>query len=97
MLTVGRTLFYDRTTWPMDDKSDPLTGWSIQEVYGTKTSAAADVYGKLFVHLQKVVKKFLDRLAIMSVDFEMVNTDARELALHLSKDQYARVEVNTKQ
>lgn len=79
----------------MDDKADPLRGWSIQDVYGTKTSAAADVYGKLFVHLRKVVKKFLDRLAIMTVDFEMFNTDAKELALYLPKDHYARIEVST--
>ncbi|KAJ5356800.1 hypothetical protein N7517_011409 [Penicillium concentricum] len=88
------TIFYDGTTWPMDDKADPLTGWSIQEVYGTKTSAAADVYGKLFVHLRKVMKKFLDRLSIMSVDFEMVNMDAKELLLHLAEDHYTRIEVS---
>ncbi|KAJ5150509.1 uncharacterized protein N7500_010698 [Penicillium coprophilum] len=88
------TLFYDEATWPMDDKADPLTGWSIQEVYGTKTSAAMDVYGKLFVHLRKVVKKFLDRLTILNVDFEMVNIDAKELPLHLAKDHYTRIEVS---
>ncbi|KAJ5970760.1 uncharacterized protein N7479_000678 [Penicillium vulpinum] len=88
------TIFYNGTAWPMDDKADPLTGWSIQEVYGTKTSATADVYGKLFVHLRKVMKKFLDRLAIMNVDFEMVNIDAKELPLHLPKDHYTRIEVS---
>ncbi|OQE36198.1 hypothetical protein PENCOP_c012G06427 [Penicillium coprophilum] len=88
------TIFYDEATWPMDDKADPLTGWSIQEVYGTQTSAAMDVYGKLFVHLRKVVKKFLDRLTILNVDFEMVNIDAKELPLHLAKDHYTRIEVS---
>jgi hypothetical protein len=40
------------------------------------------------------MKKFIDRLAAFKADSEILNIDAQDLLLHLSKDCYARIEVS---
>ncbi|KAJ5115575.1 hypothetical protein N7526_011456 [Penicillium atrosanguineum] len=88
------TLFHDQRAWPLDDKADPLTGWPIWEVRNEKSHTVSDIYGKLFVYLQKVIGKFLERLATLTVHFEMCSTDIRDLALRLPKDHFARIEIS---
>ncbi|KAJ5280880.1 hypothetical protein N7478_006252 [Penicillium angulare] len=61
------TFFLRPFSWPLDDKRDPMDGWSIIEVYGVKTVAKEDIYGKLYLYLQSVFRKFLDRLSAANV------------------------------
>jgi hypothetical protein len=77
----------------MDDKADPLDGWPIREVARVQTMAKEDLYGKLYIYLQRVFQKFLDRLARMEIDFDLLNMDAVQLPATLQENKYARVEV----
>lgn len=90
---VARTFYFPPYVWPMDDKADPLNGWPIREVARVQTMAKEDLYGKLYLYLQDVFQKFLDRLARVGIDFELLNMDAIELPANLQKNKYARVEV----
>lgn len=81
----------------MDDKADPLDGWPIREVARVQTMAKEDLYGKLYIYLQGVFQKFLDRLARVEIDFELLNMDAIQLPGNLQKNKYARVEVRNRE
>lgn len=77
----------------MDDKADPLDGWPIQEVVLVQTRAKEDLYGKLYIYLQGVFQRFLDRLAKIGIAFELLNVDAAQLPETLQENKYARIEV----
>lgn len=79
----------------MDDKADPLAGWSPLEVHHTVPTASHDAYGKLFIYLREVMRKFLRRLATGKSNFELYNVDVRELPQHLIKERYDKIEVCT--
>lgn len=55
--------------------------------------AKEDLYGKLYVYLRRVFQNFLDGLARMEIDFDMLNMDAIHLPATLKENKYARVEV----
>ena len=97
LLILSSTLFHDQRAWSLDDKADPLTGWPIWEVRDEKSHIASDIYGKLFVYLQKVIRRFLERLPTLTIHFELCSIDVRELVLQLPKDHFARIEVGQRQ
>lgn len=55
--------------------------------------AMEDIYGKLYIYLQSVFQKFLDRLAKVKIQFELLNMDATKLPETLQENIYARIEV----
>ena len=77
----------------MDDKADPLDGWPLLDVLRIQAGAKEDLYGKLYLYLQRRFKQFLDRLATAKVDFELLHMDAIKLPETLEKGKYARIEV----
>jgi len=79
----------------MSDKSDPLDGWPMWEVRHMPFHAKEDCYGKLFANLWKELKLFLERLAVVNINFEMHCVDVKELPQYLERDKYARIEVCT--
>ncbi|KAF2644956.1 hypothetical protein P280DRAFT_504434 [Massarina eburnea CBS 473.64] len=88
------TLFQTPNHWPMDDKADPLDGWSIGGVNKMSTSATLDMYGKLFSYLRDEFSKFLDRLSKVKIDFQLYHLDVKDLPPHLDKEAYNRIEVS---
>ncbi|KAJ8610581.1 hypothetical protein MRB53_038486 [Persea americana] len=91
-LSPLRLLFRNTETWLMDDKRDPLDGWSPWEVDRWTTSAKEDSYGKLFAYLRAKFESFLKRLLNGSFTFEMHCRDVMDLPNHLEKARYARIE-----
>ena len=79
----------------MCDKSDPLDGWPMWEIRHRPSAAKEDCYGKLFAYLQKTLKSFLERIAVVNINFEMHCIDVKELPQYLERDNYARIEVCT--
>ncbi|KAJ5742540.1 uncharacterized protein N7511_011272 [Penicillium nucicola] len=77
----------------MDDKADPLDGWPIQEVAREQTMAKEDLYGKLYIYLRRVFQQFLEGLARIEIDLELLNVDAIQLPKTLQRDKYAKIEV----
>lgn len=79
--------------WPMDDRSDPLNGWPIQEVVRVQTIATEDIYGKLYVYLRDLFERFLSRLAQMEVNFELRSAHPTELLRIFQVNKFARIDV----
>lgn len=90
---VFRLLFTSSQKWPMDDKADPLTGWSVWDVHRVSSVASQDAYGKLFKHLWGVMLSFLKHINIGKADFEMYCLDIKGLSAHLPSNAYNRIEV----
>ncbi|KAJ5742608.1 uncharacterized protein N7511_011340 [Penicillium nucicola] len=88
------TFYFPPFVWPMDDKADPLDGWPIREVAREQTMAKEDLYGKLYIYLRRVFRRFLDRLARIEINLELLNTDAIQLPETLQENKYARIEVS---
>lgn len=55
--------------------------------------AKEDLYGKLYIYLQRVFQKFLDHLARIEINFELLNMDAIQLPETLQENKYTRIEV----
>jgi hypothetical protein len=79
--------------WPFDDKSDPMAGWSIIEVYGTPWAASQDTYGKLFAYLRKEFQAFFHRMVSLKIHIQLLNVDAKLLPELLTPKSYGRIEV----
>ena len=78
----------------MMDDVEPLEGWSFAEVSETMHSSAAnDIYGKLFTHIGSVLSSFKHRLSDSGANFELRNLDAAELPGVLAPASFARIEV----
>ena len=78
----------------MRDNADPLHGWSAEDVEGSSSGAAtADIYGKLFYYLRKLLRAFVHRLSDLHVSFRLLQTDVSDLPAHLEKDCFDRIEV----
>ena len=77
----------------MDDKADPSGGWPILDVQQTSSPAPRDWYGKLFIYLHDVLKRFLDRLEKIRISFDLYNVDVKELPQHLEPNKYSKLEV----
>ena len=78
----------------MMDDVEPLEGWNFPEVLETKHSSAAnDIYGKLFMHLSSALSSFKHRLSDFGANFELRNLDAAELPRVLTPGSFARIEV----
>ncbi|KAF2875898.1 hypothetical protein BDV95DRAFT_285156 [Massariosphaeria phaeospora] len=92
--TPNPTFFQTANSWPMNDKADPLDGWSIGDVNKTSHTASLDVYGKLFIYLRDEFGKFLHRLNSGKSDFHLHRLDVRELPPHLNANTYNRIEVS---
>ncbi|KAI3049468.1 hypothetical protein CBS147353_11672 [Aspergillus niger] len=88
------TFYLPPYDWPMNDQASPLDGWPILEVIQVPLQAKEDLHGKLYVYLEGVFGKFLDRLATVRVDFELLHVDAVKLPEILKMQKYARIEVS---
>ncbi len=77
----------------MDDTADPSNGWPVLEVQQTSWIAPRDWYGKLYVHIHGVMKRFLCRLQESRIRFDLYNVDVRELPQHLERNKFSRIEV----
>jgi hypothetical protein len=77
----------------MDDKADPSNGWPTLEVERTSSPAPRDWYGKLFIYLHNMMKRFLDRLGKVRISFDLYNADVKELPQFLKHNKYSRIEV----
>ncbi|ETN45854.1 uncharacterized protein HMPREF1541_00035 [Cyphellophora europaea CBS 101466] len=86
-------LFTSSQKWPMDDKADPLTGWSVWDVHRVSSAASQDAYGKLFKHLRGVILSFLKHINTGKADFEIYCLDIKNLSAHLTSNAYNRIEV----
>jgi hypothetical protein len=79
----------------MDDKADPSAGWLIMDVEMTPWPAKWDWYGKLYIHVFDVLKRFVDTLQKKMIHFDLYNLDIKELPQHLQAGRYCRIEVRT--
>lgn len=91
-LIISRTMFQS-DCWPFDDKSDPMAGWSIMEVYGIPWAASQDIYGKLFAYLHKEFQAFFHRMVSLRIRIQLLNVDAKLLPELLTLESYGRIEV----
>ncbi|KAM3550499.1 hypothetical protein ARSEF4850_008310 [Beauveria asiatica] len=90
--TPNPTLFND-SSWPMDDKADPSSGWPIDDVQAVSLPASGDWYGKLYIYLHNLFQDFLARIRGATVTFRLFNVDAVLLPSYLDR-QYTRIEVS---
>jgi len=78
----------------MADSADPIEGWDLREIlkshYGP---ASSDLYGKLYHHIRDLFLVFLGRLSAFPCNFQLFNTNARELPKRLEGTHFARIEV----
>ncbi|KAJ6276567.1 hypothetical protein J3E71DRAFT_187021 [Bipolaris maydis] len=88
------TMFQTGDCWPFDDKSDPMAGWCIRDVYEIPWKPSCDMYGKLFVYLREEFQAFLQRLSSLNLRLELFNVDATTLPQLLVPQSYDRVEVS---
>lgn len=86
-------MFQTRDYWPFDDKSDPMAGWCIKEVYQTPWTPSHDMYGKLYSYLREEFRAFLHRMSSLKVRLELFNVDATTLPRLLVPQSYSRIEV----
>jgi hypothetical protein len=77
----------------MDDKADPSAGWLVTDVEKSSWPAKWDWYGKLYIHLFDVLKRFVDTLQKNMIHFVLYNLDVKELPQHLQAGRYCRIEV----
>lgn len=79
----------------MADDADPLQGWSLKDVEDTSSGpATADIYGKLYNHIQAELRAFLGRLSDMQVSFRLLCVDFKDqLGYFLERDSFSRIEV----
>ncbi|KFY46659.1 hypothetical protein V495_02325 [Pseudogymnoascus sp. VKM F-4514 (FW-929)] len=87
------TIFSSSKSWPMSDQTDPSSGWPTLDIRETSSPAREDWYGKLFLFLHKLLKRFLGRLKETRVSFDIYNVDAKELPGLLERGTYSRIEV----
>lgn len=87
-------MFQTGDCWPFDDKSDPMAGWCIRDVYEIPWKPSCDMYGKLFVYLREEFQAFLQRLSSLNLRLELFNVDATTLPQLLVPQSYDRVEVS---
>ncbi|KAI6349206.1 hypothetical protein MCOR25_010692 [Pyricularia grisea] len=74
------TLFQTDDTWPLRDNADPFNGWLWRDIHATPSGpATADIYGKLFCHVQNVLASFLRRLSSLTAVFQLLQVNARDL------------------
>jgi hypothetical protein len=52
-----------------------------------------DLHGKFYMYLRRVLQQFLNRLARVEMDLELLNVDAIQLPESLQENNYARIEV----
>ncbi|KAK3901827.1 hypothetical protein C8A05DRAFT_16048 [Staphylotrichum tortipilum] len=91
------TIFHSTDAWPMPDNADPLNGWSTRQVeYCDTGPATADIYGKLFYHVNSVMRAFILRLSTLQAVFRLFQTDAAELVKspNLEAGSFSRIEVS---
>ncbi|KAK2829922.1 hypothetical protein FQN49_007126 [Arthroderma sp. PD_2] len=89
------TFFQTVDTWPMMDNADAHTGWPSEEVANTSSGAAtADIYGKLFFYIRRMLLSFFGRLSDLSVSFKLFQVDVCSLPSHLAEKTFSRIEVS---
>jgi hypothetical protein len=77
----------------MDDKADPSAGWLVTDGEKLLWPAKSDWYGKLYIHISDVLKRFVDTLQKNVIHFDVYNLDVKELPQHLQAGRYCRIEV----
>lgn len=87
------TLFHSEE-WPMKDSSDPLEGWSYDEVMKTGYGAANnDIYGKMHTLVTALLRGLCTRVKSQTIHFTLLNVDAKDLQTQVEDAKFARVEV----
>lgn len=93
MLTSSRTLFW-ASAWPVEISSDPLHGWDLPQVLGTRSGGATnDIYGKLYYYLKNVFASFHRVLSSRKTHLHLLQSPTEDLAKCLQKGTFARVEI----
>src|SRR4051794_20894642 len=78
----------------MPDSADPQEGWANNDILATSSGiASSDLYGKLYYHVKKVLRSFLERLSSLECIIQLASIDARVLPDHLQIDSFARIDV----
>ena len=78
----------------MMDNANPLDSWSMPEILKTDAGPATnDMFGKLFCHIQSVLRSFYRRIVNSDLEFQLFNLDARELQGYTKEQEFARIEV----
>lgn len=95
-ITLPSTFFQDETTWPMQDSADPRHGWPAEDVERTPCGpASADIYGKLYFYLRRILPSFLSGLrGLEMASFKLFQADVTSLSDLLEPDSFARIEVS---
>jgi hypothetical protein len=82
----------------MKDSADPLDGWPLEEMILRVQPAKKDIYGCLYLHIQAILLRFLQRIEGLNVSFQLFCTDALELPgilkeCGVGKHSFDRIEV----
>jgi hypothetical protein len=85
--------------WPISDSSDPLDGWSMQDVNKVQMAAKNDIYGRLYNYLQDQFEQFAQKTKNMPLKFHLFNIHATDLPHYLShyglsRGTFDRIEVS---
>lgn len=80
----------------MPDNADPRHGWPAEDVTSTPSGAAsADIYGKLYFYLRKMLSSFLTRLrSLEKALFKFFEVDVAALPDVLGPASFARIDVS---
>lgn len=80
----------------MPDNADPRHGWPADDVENTYCGpASADIYGKLYFYLRRMLHSFLTRLrSLEKVSFKLFQVDAAALSEYLEPSSFTRIEVS---
>lgn len=81
----------------MLDASDPLSGWSVEDMVNTPSGPAnADIYGKLYCLLRSTLKAFIARLSASKISLEHFHVDALDLPKYLhNRALFNRIDVSS--
>ncbi|TVY43017.1 hypothetical protein LOCC1_G004360 [Lachnellula occidentalis] len=97
--TPNPTFYQTKDSWPMKDSAEPLEGWPMEKVILSTPPAKKDVYGCLYLHIQDVLLRFLQRIEGLTVSFQLFCVDAMDLPdiLHncgVGEHSFDRIEVS---
>ncbi|KAK9419169.1 putative MYND-type zinc finger protein samB [Seiridium unicorne] len=77
---------------PLEALANPLRAWTLTDVMKTSTGGAdKDIYGKLFYYVRNLFEKFIRKLQLLKVDFEVHICDAKDLSKHFVNVKFDRI------
>lgn len=79
----------------MNAGADPLAGWALSEVLEEPNPASKDLYGLLFLHVSRLLRKFCEKLRTVKLDVCLYQLDATVLPEEIKAEKrlYDRIEV----